>query len=177
MGFPYPAEPWQCWTASVPLVSEKPSNHRVPIQAAICTERHSQPSILCFRTELHPTGRPGLSSYYPYHPLALWFLWRLSTVGATASLFLKQALFSDHSRRLFICCLDSKPLPLTLGLLPLPPWLNQRWTYDLSQRWTHDLSSQKWKSLSCVWLSAILCTVARQAPLSMEFSRQECWSG
>ena len=33
------------------------------------------------------------------------------------------------------------------------------------------------KSLSCVRLSAALWTVARQAPLSMEYSRQEHWSG
>ena len=31
--------------------------------------------------------------------------------------------------------------------------------------------------LSCVWLFATPWTVAHQAPLSMEFSRQECWSG
>ena len=36
----------------------------------------------------------------------------------------------------------------------------------------------KWaQSLSCVWLHATLWTVARQAPLSMGFSRQESWSG
>ena len=33
------------------------------------------------------------------------------------------------------------------------------------------------KSLSCVQLFATLWTVAYQAPLSMEFSRQEYWSG
>ena len=33
------------------------------------------------------------------------------------------------------------------------------------------------KSLSRVQLFATLWTVARQAPLSMGFSRQECWSG
>ena len=33
------------------------------------------------------------------------------------------------------------------------------------------------KSLSRVWLFANLWTVARQAPLSTEFSRQEYWSG
>ena len=33
------------------------------------------------------------------------------------------------------------------------------------------------QSLGCVWLSATLWTVAHQAPLSMGFSRQECWSG
>ena len=31
--------------------------------------------------------------------------------------------------------------------------------------------------LSCVWLSAIPQTIVLQAPLSMEFSRQEYWSG
>ena len=31
--------------------------------------------------------------------------------------------------------------------------------------------------LSRVWLSLILWTVAHQAPLSMEFSRQEYWNG
>ena len=33
------------------------------------------------------------------------------------------------------------------------------------------------KSLSCVWLFATLWTIAHQAPLSMEFSGQEFWSG
>ena len=33
------------------------------------------------------------------------------------------------------------------------------------------------KLLSCVRLFEILWTVAYQAPLSMEFSRQEYWSG
>ena len=30
---------------------------------------------------------------------------------------------------------------------------------------------------SCIWLSATLWTIACQAPLSMEFSRQKYWSG
>ena len=33
------------------------------------------------------------------------------------------------------------------------------------------------KSLSCVWLFGTPWTIAHQAPLSMEFSRQEYWSG
>ena len=33
------------------------------------------------------------------------------------------------------------------------------------------------QSLSCVWLFATPWTVALQAPLSVEFSRQEHWSG
>ena len=35
----------------------------------------------------------------------------------------------------------------------------------------------KMKSLSCVQLFATASIVAHQAPLSMEFSRQEYWSG
>ena len=35
----------------------------------------------------------------------------------------------------------------------------------------------KWKLLSCVWLFATPWTVAHQAPLSIELSRQEHWSG
>ena len=37
--------------------------------------------------------------------------------------------------------------------------------------------NEKWKSLSHVWLFVTSWTVACQAPLSMEFSRQEYWSG
>ena len=37
--------------------------------------------------------------------------------------------------------------------------------------------SHKWNVLSHVWLFATPWTVAHQAPLSMEFSRQEYWSG
>ena len=45
-------------------------------------------------------------------------------------------------------------------------------------RGTSFLPERKWKclSLSCVWLCESM-TVARQAPRSMEFSRQEYWSG
>ena len=41
-----------------------------------------------------------------------------------------------------------------------------------------DLSHKvKVKSLSCVQLFVIPCTVAHQAPLTMGFSKQEYWSG
>ena len=36
---------------------------------------------------------------------------------------------------------------------------------------------RNWKSLSPVWFFATPWTVARQAPLSMGFSRQEYWNG
>ena len=35
----------------------------------------------------------------------------------------------------------------------------------------------KWKWISCVWLGNPMDYIAHQAPLSMEFSRQECLSG
>ena len=39
------------------------------------------------------------------------------------------------------------------------------------------LKRGKCQSLSCIWLFATPWTVARQAPLSRGFSRQEHWSG
>ena len=35
----------------------------------------------------------------------------------------------------------------------------------------------KWKSVSCVLLFVTPWTIAHQAPLCMEFSRQEYWNG
>ena len=49
-------------------------------------------------------------------------------------------------------------------------WQQQQHTYISSLM-------QKQKSLSCIWLFATPRTVACQAPLSMEFSRPEYWSG
>ena len=40
-----------------------------------------------------------------------------------------------------------------------------------------EVVSLNWKSLSCVRLFATPWSIARQAPLSREFSRQEYWSG
>ena len=44
-------------------------------------------------------------------------------------------------------------------------------THICSYEW-----GSEWKSLSDVWLFVTPWTVALQAPLSMEFSRQEYWS-
>ena len=49
------------------------------------------------------------------------------------------------------------------------------YSYWLRKYATSELSEVK--SLSCVQLFATPWTVAYQAPLSMGFSRQECWSG
>ena len=46
-------------------------------------------------------------------------------------------------------------------------WKKERKEYDSLQD----------QSLSCVQLFVTPCTLAQQAPLSMEFSRQEYWSG
>ena len=51
---------------------------------------------------------------------------------------------------------------------PSPP------VFNLSH---HQKKRKKVKSFSCVWLFVTPWTVAYQAPLSMEFSRQEYWSG
>ena len=42
---------------------------------------------------------------------------------------------------------------------------------------TYRATLWKWKSLSCVSLFSMPWTVAHQAPLSVEFCRQEYWSG
>ena len=46
-----------------------------------------------------------------------------------------------------------------------------------NNRTLYHQSEVKWKSLGHVWLFAAPWTVACQAPLPMEFSRQEYWSG
>ena len=47
---------------------------------------------------------------------------------------------------------------------------------DTKKRWQEYTVKVKVKSLSCVRLLATPWTAAYQAPLSMGFSRQECWS-
>ena len=61
------------------------------------------------------------------------------------------------------------PVPMLL-LARTPEWL----AISFSNAWKWKV---KVKSLSCVWLFAIPCTAAYQAPPSMGFSRQEYWSG
>ena len=55
------------------------------------------------------------------------------------------------------------------------------WFTLLYSRNEHDtvkqLKKSEYWSFSRVWLFVTLWTVACQAPLSMRFSRQECWSG
>ena len=54
------------------------------------------------------------------------------------------------------------------------------WNGYTSLLWTHlwlKISGVRAWSLSHVWLFAAAWTIAHQAPLSMEFSRQEYWNG
>ena len=63
----------------------------------------------------------------------------------------------------------------------------RNWKHPISHQvlnsvWIHDFLFYSMgyvctQSLSCVWFSVALWTVAHQAPLSMGFSRQEYWSG
>ena len=52
-----------------------------------------------------------------------------------------------------------------------------QWGYWDGQCSIHDEKKWKWESLSGVWLFETSRTVAHQASLSIEFSRQEYWSG
>ena len=53
-------------------------------------------------------------------------------------------------------------------------WVNLK---DIKQSEISQSQKDKHYSLSRVRLFATPCTLAYQAPLSMGFSRQECWSG
>ena len=73
---------------------------------------------------------------------------------------------------------SSEDLP-NLGIEPaslLSPALSGRF-FTTSATWETLVTKVKVKLLSCVRLFATPWTVAHQAPQSMEFSRQECWSG
>ena len=61
------------------------------------------------------------------------------------------------------------------SLQMLPRLCSKSCKLAFSSMWTE--SFQMWKLLSCVLFFATPWTVAHQAPLSREFSRQEYWSG
>ena len=69
------------------------------------------------------------------------------------------------------CLWWNSPCAMIHGLSPLLPWCRYAGNSEAhGKEW-------KWKSLSSVRLFVIPWTTAHQAPLSMEFSRQEYWSG
>ena len=62
------------------------------------------------------------------------------------------------------------PLQYCISFYCTAKWISFTYTYISSLM-------QKQKPLSCIWLFATPRTVACQAPLSMDFSRPEYWSG
>ena len=59
----------------------------------------------------------------------------------------------------------------------ISPKNTYRWLINHMKRWSTSLIIREVELLSHVWLFATQWTVAYKAPLSMEFSRQEYWSG
>ena len=71
---------------------------------------------------------------------------------------------------------EEKELGAEVQMLTLQPLLAivlHIWLYSVQQNWVFSLACL----LSCVQLFAVPWVVAHQIPLSMEFSRQEYWSG
>ena len=64
-----------------------------------------------------------------------------------------------------------------VALFTLTPKWKQHKCLSLGKSISKMWYSHKWNVLSHVWLFATPWTVAHQAPLSMEFSRQEYWIG
>ena len=69
-------------------------------------------------------------------------------------------------------CWSQTPNP-TLSHSPPQPQICSSWLWPVSVSYGDEYACV----LGCIRLFATPWTVARQAPLSIEFSRQECWSG
>ena len=82
------------------------------------------------------------------------------------------------SDRMILVCFQDKPFNITVIQVYVPGSIVKEaeveWFYENLQ----DLLARVCAScFSCVWLSAILWTVVRQAPLFVGFLRQEYWNG
>ena len=104
--------------------------------------------------------------------------WQCSPHQATASLLYKRdaaaaAAKSLQSRPTLCDPIDGSPpgSPIS-GILQARTLEWVAISFSNASKW-----KVKVKSLSHVWLFATPWTAAYQAPLSMEFSRHECWSG
>ena len=93
--------------------------------------------------------------------------WQSQEIQPDSWLTVSSLLPVHHRILLFPCSMWDLPQP-EIELVPLgvEAWSLNHW------KW-------KWKclSLSHIWLFVTLWTVAHHAPLFMEFSRQEYWSG
>ena len=102
----------------------------------------------------HILSRYGLSQDMEYSSLCY-------TLGSYSLLILYQFVPADPNPAL------SHSLP------PQQPQICSSWLWPVSVSYGYEYACV----LGCIWLFATPWTVARQAPLSIEFSRQECWSG
>ena len=109
----------------------------------------------------------SLTIFLSYHPSHHFenerFLVKLSVWQTT----LQISLYSHHNMKctLFIHDTGRKNLYTLWKAMDWPHWFRY-----MLEKW-------KWNSLSRVRFFATPWTVAQQAPLSMEFSRQEYWTG
>ena len=98
----------------------------------------------------------------------------------TWGLFLNRRNYATlcYAKSLQLCLTLCDPIDSSPPGSPIPGILQAR---TLERVAISFFSAWKWKvkvkSLSHVWLLAISWTAACQAPLSMEFSRKEYWSG
>ena len=102
----------------------------------------------------HILSRYGLSQDMEYSSLCY-------TLGSYSLLILYQFVPADPNPAL------SHSVP------PQQPQICSSWLWPVSVSYGYEYACV----LGCIWLFATPWTVARQAPLSIEFSRQECWSG
>ena len=108
-----------------------------------------------------------------HHKLSSWgFIWDLQDKGraprAVASLLSQYTRFPLYFSNSLICLCEWMTCPLWSKWWALLCGFVVPW---------NDWTSEPVKLLSYVWLFVIPWTVAYQAPLSMEFSRQDYWSG
>ena len=110
------------------------------------------------------TGTPGnslISDLFFLHQIPYLLLKIISYYPNLSLIFLLEEYFSFLTIYKVPAEVETFPLPSFLSILSQPSW---------------EVKSEV-KSLSHVWLFATPWMVAYQAPLSMEFSRQEYWSG
>ena len=152
--------------------------------------RKWQPTPVFLPGKSHRQGAwwATVSAWMLSHFSCVWFfatLWTIAdrllcpwdTSGKNAGMdccILLQGIFLTRKSNPYLLCLlhwqaGSLP-PVSPGKPGLQSTGSQRVRHNLATKW-------KCESVSPVWLFATQWTVARQAPLSLEFSEQEYWDG
>ena len=104
----------------------------------------------------------------------------VGSLSLLQAIFLTQGLYPGvlHYRRVLHHLSHQGSLKLTRKINhPISLSLMQNLNLVTYHCWVRNLVKVKVKSFSHVWLFETPWTVAYQAPPSMGFSRQECWSG